>query len=103
MNLSSVRAAAASGCLLVGVSCSPASEIRVAPVEFTHPDEIVRGDGFLILADRRIFAVMAFLNAVGYDDEAQGLSMHPTRVKVRERVGKNLAGHPDRLREWRTF
>src|SRR5437867_3574855 len=103
MNRSMLHAAVILGCLLAPLSCSRASEIRVAPVEFAHSDEVVRGDGFLVLADRRVFAVMAFLNAVGYDDEAEGVAMHPTRLRVRELLGKRLSGHAGELRKWRTF
>jgi hypothetical protein len=53
-------------------------------VSFNHPDEIVKGQGFMVLADRRLFVVMAFLNAVGMDEEFPGKPMHPVRVGVRE-------------------
>jgi hypothetical protein len=46
---------------------------------------------------------MSFLNAVGYDDEFQGMQMVPTRIKVRELVWNNLAAHPDKLAAWRKY
>jgi len=70
---------------------------------FTHPDEIVKGQGFMVLADRREFAVMAFLNAMGYDDEAQGRQMHPVRVRVRRMIEDNLADNPNEFKAWRSY
>ncbi|MDI6451333.1 hypothetical protein [Anaerobaca lacustris] len=70
-------------------------------MSFNHPDEIVRGQGFMVLADRRVFAVMAFLNAVGLDEESPGKQMHPVRVRVRELVAANLASCPDKVESWR--
>jgi hypothetical protein len=78
------------GCL-AGCSVGSGSRVRPEPVSFGHPDEVVKGEGFMVLADRREFAVMAFLNATGYDVEAQGQQMHPVRIKVRELVTANVA------------
>ena len=89
------------GCLIAAAANSRAARVAVEPVVFAHPDEMVKGQGFVVLADRRVFAVMAFLNAVGYDDEVKGQQMHPVRVTVRKMVAQNLAEHADRLRRWR--
>jgi hypothetical protein len=93
-----------SSALLVPVAlcCAllPAPDVEPETTVFSHPDEMVGTEGFLVLADRRIFAVMAFLNAVGYDDEAAGVPMHPVRTRVRERVLLNLADRPERLAGW---
>jgi hypothetical protein len=80
----------------------PPPAVQVEPVVFAHADEVVRGDGFMVVADRRVFATMAFLNAVGYD-EAAGQPLHPVRVRVRELVQQNLAGQPGKLRAWRKY
>jgi hypothetical protein len=89
------------GCVLL------APRVAVEPVTFEHPEELIKGSGpaakYWVLADRRIFAVMAFLNAVGCDDEAPNAQMTPLRLKVRERVASRLSGHPERLREWRRY
>jgi hypothetical protein len=85
-----------------GLSCCGAKG-RPEPASFDHPDEVVRGGGFMALADRREFAVMAFLNATGFDDEAQGQQMHPVRVKVRQMVAANLAEHPKKVKAWRRY
>jgi hypothetical protein len=53
------------------------------------------------VADRRIFAVMAFINAAGFDEEAKGKAMHPVRVKVRELVAANLQSQSNKLAVWR--
>lgn len=82
-------------------SRATAAAVQTAPVVFSHPDEMVKGNGFLVLADRRIFAVMAFLNAVGYDHEAEGQTMHPARVQARERVARALTTSPGKLEAWR--
>lgn len=91
--------------LLVGCSglscCAPT--VRPESVSFDHPDEAVRGEGLMALADRREFAVMAFLNATGFDEEAQGQQMHPVRVKVRGMVAANLAEHPKKVKAWRRY
>jgi hypothetical protein len=85
-----------------GLSCS-SSKVRPEPVSFDHPDEVIRGEGGMVLADRREFAVMAFLNATGFDEETQDQQMHPVRVKVREMVVANLAEHPQKVKAWRRY
>lgn len=79
------------------------TKVRPEPVSFTHPDEVVRQEGFMVLADRREFAVMAFLNATGHDEETEGRQMHPVRVKVRAMMAANLAEHADKVRAWRDY
>jgi len=79
------------------------SDIKPEPVVFSHLDEVAVGDGFMVLADRRIFALMAFLNAAGYDEELEGKQMHPVRVKVRRMVAVNLADTPRKLDAWRAY
>ncbi|MHC4558072.1 MAG: hypothetical protein ACYS80_12300 [Planctomycetota bacterium] len=90
---------------LLGTGCLniPAHDIKVEPVSFNHPDEYVSGQGFMALADRRIFAVMAFVNAMGYDNEAEGRQMHPVRIKVRKLLSDNLADHPKKVKAWRRY
>ncbi len=85
-----------------GLSCC-GSKVRPEPVSFNHPDEVIRGEGFMALADRREFAVMAFLNATGFNEEAQGEQMHPVRLKVRQMVVANLAEHPKKVKAWRRY
>jgi hypothetical protein len=82
---------------------SSASRMRPEPVSFSHPDEIIRGRDFMVLADRRVFAVMAFLNAVGLNEEFPGKQMHPVRVRVRELVAANLASYPEKIEFWRRY
>jgi hypothetical protein len=88
------------GCSSPRSSGSPAGP---EPVNFNHPDEINQAGGYMALADRRIFAAMAFVNAVGYDREAQGCVMHPVRVKVRQELAKRLADKPEKLKAYRTY
>ncbi len=88
-------------CLVAASPGRHAASVVVESLAFAHPDEIIREKGFVISADRRVFAVMAFLNVVGYDEEAKGQQMHPVRVKVRKMVAQNLADHADKLRIWR--
>lgn len=90
-------------CFMAGRSCSSAAALTEQPVMFTHSDEMFARPGFLVLADRREFAVMAFLNAVGFDEEAKGQQMHQVRVKVRRLISENLAAHTDKLQAWRKF
>lgn len=89
--------------LLAGCSIWPGQKVKSEPVSFTHPDEVIKGEGFMALTDRRVFAVMAFLNATGYDEETKGQQMHPVRVKVREMMAANLAEHPKKLKAWRKY
>ena len=77
--------------------------IKPEPVSFNHPDEVIRGQGFMVLADRRVFTVMAFLNAAGFDDEARGKEMHAVRARVRDMVSDNLTAHPKKLESWRRY
>jgi hypothetical protein len=88
---------------LAGCSVGSKSKVQPEAIRFDHPDEVVKGEGFMVLADRREFAVMAFLNATGYDEEAQGQQMHPVRVKVRELVTANVAGNPEKVNAWRRY
>ena len=41
------------------------SGVQTESVKFLHEDEKREGEGFLTIADRRIFAIMAFANAMG--------------------------------------
>jgi hypothetical protein len=66
-----------------------------------HADEFQQAAGFIVLADRRMFTVMAFLNAAGYDSEARGSEMLPLRAKVRQMVAGNLHESPQKLAAWR--
>ena len=101
-----VVVAGLAACLASGCH-SMTPRVEVAPVVFAHPEEIRREsgetDGYWVMADRRVFAVMAFLNAAGYDEEAPSYRMHPLRMKVRQKVAENLAGHPEELDRWRQY
>ena len=90
---------------VLGDGCSNilATDIKVEPVRFSYPDEYVGGRGFMALADRRIFAVMVFANAMGYDNEAEGRQMHPVRIKVRKLLSDNLADYPQKVKAWRQY
>lgn len=88
---------------LAGCSALSDRSIKPEPVSFDHADEIIRGQGFMVLADRRVFAVMAFLNAAGFDEEVAGRQMHPVRARMREMVSANLTAHPKKLEAWRRY
>jgi len=77
--------------------------IQVEPVVFSHADEMVRNEDFVILADRRVFAVMAFMNACGYDEQASGIPMHPVRIRTREAIRLKTEAHPDELAKWKRY
>lgn len=91
--------------LLLASSLCPAPPAQTPPppaAEFgAHPDEIVAGEGFAVVADRRMFAVMAFLNASGFDAESEGEPMHPVRLRVREMVAANLTAAPEARDRWK--
>jgi hypothetical protein len=65
-----------------------------------HADEFQQVPGFIVLADRRMFTVMTFLNAAGYDNEAKASEMPPLRVNVRQMVAANLQQSPQKLAVW---
>jgi hypothetical protein len=92
--------------VIAGCSVIP-PRVKVEPLAFKHPDEIVKGtggdEGCWIMADRRVFAAMAFLNSVGYDEEAQSYEMHPVRIKLRGKLAQTLAGHSEQLRAWKKY
>jgi hypothetical protein len=92
--------------LLAGCHSST-PKVAVESVVFNHPDEVIKGtgeaEGYWALADRRIFAVTAFLNAAGYDQEVPNRQMHPVRVKVRTMIAGNLKDDPDKLESWRQY
>ena len=79
------------------------SSVNVEPLSFGHEDEIVRNDDFIILADRRVFVVMAFMNACGFDEETSGESMHPVRIRVREAIKAKAKEHPKAFRKWKRY
>jgi hypothetical protein len=89
--------------LLAGCSSPSSQSITPEPVHFDHPDEVVRAGGFMALADRRIFAAMAFANAAGYDEELAEFSMHPVRMKLRDELEKKLAGKSEKLETYRAY
>jgi hypothetical protein len=72
-------------------------------VPFARQDEVRKGDGFLVVADRRAFATMAFLNAAGFDEEDPNRPMHAVRAKARKRLGALLKKHPDEATSWRRY
>jgi len=91
-------------CLYIsGCSTFKGSDVKVSPAEFVYPDEIVRGEGFMVLADRRLFTVMAFINAAGYDSEWEGVQMHPVRIRVREEIQSRLANEPKKKSQWQKY
>ncbi|MFC1781739.1 hypothetical protein ACFLZ8_05715 [Planctomycetota bacterium] len=95
-------------CAVLVTCCSlPRAKVVVEPIVFNHPDEIIKGTGHTegnwVIADRRIFAVMAFLNIAGYDEEVTGMEMHPLRHKVRRLIAENLAEKPDKLKICRQY
>jgi len=87
----------------VGCSVFNGSDVKVSSVKFVHSDELKRGEGFLVLADRRLFTVMSFVNAAGYDSEWEGAKMHPVRIRVREEIQSRLANEPKKKREWQKY
>ena len=87
-------------CIIAG-GCG--SNMRVEPLKFSHEDEFVRHGDFIVLADRRIFAVMAFMNACGFDNEYPGQEMHPVRLRVRKAVQERAANHADALEKWKKY
>jgi hypothetical protein len=94
--------------ILLITSCKPQSpKVIIEPAVFDHPDEVIKATcdvgGYWALADRRVFAVMAFLNTVGYDQEVPGKQMYPVRIKVRKMIAENLADNPDKLQAWRQY
>jgi hypothetical protein len=103
ISLLAISAIVLFGSTAVSQTRGSTSEMKVEAVVFPHADEMVTGEGFMILADRRIFVVMAFLNAVGYDDEVKGRAMDPIRIHVRQMVAANLAKSPEKLQAWRKY
>lgn len=94
------------GTIILPLACHrtpPVPEIQPETARFTDPDQIVEGDGFLVVADRRIFAAMAFLNAAGYNEELQGFAMHPVRIRVRREVKRRLADEPRKLKTYEAY
>lgn len=76
--------------------------IEIEPASFSHKDEMIRDGDFIVLADRRIFATMAFLNAVGYDNEIKG-DPHPVLLRVREILKAKATANPEHFRKWTSY
>lgn len=79
------------------------NHVGIEDITLRHKDEIRKQDDLVLLADRRVFAAMAFANAVGFDGEAKGQPMHPVRARVRSLVAERLAWHPEKLRRWKEY
>ena len=77
--------------------------IKVEPVTFGHEDEVIIESEFIVLADRRVFTVMAFMNACGYDEEFKGKQMHPARSRVREILKEQAGAKPEQFRKWKQY
>jgi hypothetical protein len=78
-------------------------QIKVEPASFGHEDEVIREGDFIVLADRRVFTIMAFLNACGYDEEAKGQQMHPARSRVREIIKEQAASNAEQFQKWEQY
>ncbi len=100
IGLRTIRWASVAAGLAMTSGCSRAPDVTPEPAVFPRADEIVRDGDLILLADRRVFAVMAFINACGFDDEVEGESMHPVRIKVRERLRTRPAGGDGRWRRY---
>ncbi|MHC4088268.1 MAG: hypothetical protein ACYSU5_24145 [Planctomycetota bacterium] len=87
--------------ILTFVGCR--THVQVEAVSFCYEDEMVKKADFVVLADRRIFATMAFMNALGYDTEAQGKQMHPARLRLRRFLKDKVSEHPEQFRKWKKF
>jgi hypothetical protein len=88
----------------IPVNCrSRMASIKVEPLVFSHADEMVRNEDFIILADRRVFTVMAFMNACDYDKQFDGIPMHPVRIRVREAIRLKAEAYPDELAECKEY
>jgi hypothetical protein len=77
--------------------------VKVEPVSFGHEDEVIREGDFIVLADRRVFAIMAFMNACGYDEEFKGMQMHPARSRVREILQEQATTYPEHFKKWKQY
>ena len=77
--------------------------VKVEPVSFSHEEEVIREGDFIVLADRRVFAIMAFMNACGYDEEFKGKQMHPARSRVREILKEQADAKPEQFRKWKQY
>ena len=77
--------------------------VKVEPVSFSHDDEVVREGDFIVLADRRVFAIMAFMNASGYDEEFKGKQMHPARSRVRDILKEQATAQPEQFLKWKQY
>jgi hypothetical protein len=77
--------------------------VSVEPLKFSHEDEFVRHGDFIVLADRRIFAIMAFMNTCGFDNEYSGQQMHPVRLRVRKAIEGKATHHAEALERWKKY
>jgi hypothetical protein len=77
--------------------------VKLKPVTFVYPDEIIRNDTFVALADRRVFAAMAFMNACAYDDEASEIATRPVQSQVRAAIQLKAREHADMFHKWKRY
>ena len=86
--------------ILLGGCQSP---VKVEALAFSHEDEMARKDEFIVLADRRVFAVMAFINVCGFDKEHERKGMHPVRIRVRQAMQAKAKEHPGAFDRWQQY
>ena len=86
--------------ILIG-GCTRVSSVK--PLQFSHDDEMIRRGDFILLADRRVFAVMAFMNLCGYDYEYFGKEMYPARILVRKAMQEKAQDHAEALERWKKY
>ena len=70
---------------------------------FRHEEEMVRKGDFAVLADRRMFATMAFLNAAGFDEVIKGRQMYPARIAVRKIFKDKAKTHSEKFQSWKQY
>lgn len=69
---------------------------RMEPVVAQPPD--YGSDRVVVVFDERIFTLFAAMNAAGFDDEFEGIPMHPIRQEVRLLLADRSLRSRDRLK-----
>ena len=98
-------------CLLLTISllsgCGPNIVVSTDPLDVDlssfHPD-VVRGEGFTIQPDVRVFALFAYLNGPAGWSEENGEAFSPQRAQLRADLQARLAQlDPQLVERWRNF
>jgi hypothetical protein len=84
------------------VSAALAVEPSGSPKFSAIETESVSIPGFTVVADRRVFAMTAFMLAMGFDSTADESTMHPARLAAKQHLNAARSNSPEKFSAWKS-